>query len=65
MEKPEEKEEKIEDIVQKIINGQITEIKEETKKEKISISLNKITSLNINEFQWFCIPLSEIRFPEI
>ena len=32
MEKPEEKEEKIEDIVQKIINGQITEIKEETKK---------------------------------
>ena len=51
MEKPEEKEEKIEDIVQKIINGQITEIKEETKKEKISISLNKISSLNINEFQ--------------
>ena len=35
MEKPEEKEEKIEDIVQKIINGQITEIKEETKKEKL------------------------------
>jgi hypothetical protein len=51
MEKPEEKEEKIEDIVQKIINGQITEIKEETKKEKISISFNKISSLNINEFQ--------------
>ena len=51
MEKTEEKEEKIEDIVQKIINGQITEIKEETKKEKISISLNKISSLNINEFQ--------------
>ena len=51
MEKKEEKQEKIEDIVQKIVNGQITEIKEETKKEKISISLNKISSLNINEFQ--------------
>ena len=51
MEKSAEKEEKIEDIVQKIINGQITEIKEETKKEKISISLNKISSVNINEFQ--------------
>ena len=51
MEKAELKEEKIEDIVQKLVNGQITEIKEETKKEKISISLNKISSLNINEFQ--------------
>ena len=51
MEKKEEKEEKIEDIVQKIINDQITEIKEETKKEKISITFNKISSLNINEFQ--------------
>ena len=51
MEKTEEKEEKIEDIVQKIINSQITEIKEETKKEKISIALNKISSLNLNEFQ--------------
>ena len=51
MEKKEEKEEKIEDIVQKIINDQITEIKEETKKEKISIALNKISSININEFQ--------------
>ena len=53
MEKKEEKEkeEKIEDIVQNIINNQITEIKEETKKEKISIVLNKISSLNINEFQ--------------
>ena len=51
MEKAEVKEEKIEDIVQKLVNGQITEIKEETKKEKISISLNKISSLNINEFQ--------------
>ena len=52
MEKKEEKiEEKIEDIVQKIINSQITEIKEETKKEKISIALNKISSININEFQ--------------
>ena len=52
MDKKEEKiEEKIEDVVQKIINGQISEIKEETKKEKISIALNKISSLNINEFQ--------------
>ena len=52
MEKKEEKiEEKIEDIVQNIINSQITEIKEETKKEKISIALNKISSININEFQ--------------
>ena len=46
-----EKEEKIEDIVQNYINNQISEIKEETKKEKISIVLNKITSLNITEFQ--------------
>ena len=52
MDKKEEKiEEKIEDVVQKIINGQISEIKEETKKEKISIALNKISSININEFQ--------------
>ena len=46
-----EKEEKIEDQVQNFINNQISEIKEETKKEKISIVLNKITSLNITEFQ--------------
>ena len=44
-------EEKIEDQIQKIINTQIEEIKEQTKKDKISLTLDKIVSSNINEFR--------------
>ena len=53
-----ENEVKIEDEVQAILNSQIQEIKEETKKEKISIAVDKVTSLNINEF------LVELKFPK-
>ena len=49
--KLDEKGEKYEDIVQSIIQSQIREIKEETKKEKISLILDKIVSLNIIEFR--------------
>ena len=44
-------EEKIEDQIQKLINTQMEEIKEQTKKDKITITLDKIVSLNIIEFR--------------
>ena len=47
----EENEVKIEDEVQAILNSQMKEIKEQTKKEKISLILDKILSLNIIEFR--------------
>ena len=52
MEKPEEKEEKIEDIVQKIINGQITEIKDmnmmvEVSERKLTVKKNENELLKI------------------
>ena len=47
----EEEEEKLEDQVQSIINAQMQEIKEQTKKEKISLALDKIISTNLVEFR--------------
>lgn len=43
-------EEKYEEQIQNLINSQMQEIKEETKKEKISLSLDKIISLNLMEY---------------
>ena len=47
----EEKEVKIEDQIQNIINRQMEEIKDQTKKEKISLVLDKVLSLNLMEFR--------------
>lgn len=43
-------EEKYEDQIQELINSQIKEIKEETTKEKITLALDKVVSLNLMEF---------------
>ena len=43
-------EEKYEDQIQNLINSQMKEIKEETEKEKIIITLDKVISLNLMEF---------------
>lgn len=47
----ENQEEKYEDIVQKVLNSQMQEIREETKKEKITLILDKIFSVNLMEFR--------------
>jgi hypothetical protein len=49
-EKKEIIEEKYEDQIQHLINSQMKEIKEETRKEKIILTLDKIESLNLMEF---------------
>ena len=57
----EEEEEKLEDQVQTIINTQMNEIKEQTKKEKIYLALDKIISTHLTEFRLDITIPSEIR----